>query len=59
MGIVGTHPGSFRKSGKQRSWRHTELGRAYGERDVGEKSVEGRWIVEDVGPEITRRIAWK
>ena len=33
-GIVGIHPGSFRKSGKQKRLRDTELGRVYGKPKV-------------------------
>jgi hypothetical protein len=41
MGIVGTHPGSFRKSCKQKELQDTELGRRYGRWEMKEvKEVE-------------------
>ena len=53
MGIVGTHPGSFRKSGKQWAYGipnlevHTEDGRRIGntrEREGGPRRGTGLWL---------------
>src|SRR5260370_24973 len=54
LGIVGTHPGSFRKSGKQRSCGirnlevRTENGRQGSHRDAETRNgEEGRWLVSN------------